>query len=447
MHYLPLTPQDEKDILARLGVTSFPELLDQVIPKELQYHGKCGLPDAVSEYGVRKILKGLADKNISCDECISFLGAGVYDHYIPAIINSLLARSEFYTAYTPYQAEVSQGTLQTIFEYQSVICELTGMDIANASMYDGGSGLAEACHMACTITRKKKVILADLIHPFYKKITHTYTQECGVEIVTCPSRDGVVDLENLEKLIDDSTSCVCIQHPNFYGYLENVSDIERLVHKQGALLISVIDPISLGVITPPGEYNADIALGEGQALGIPQGFGGPLLGIFTARQKYVRSIPGRIVGETTDVDGKRGYVLTLQTREQHIRREKATSNICTNEALCALSALIYLCSLGKQGIIDVGNLCISKSHYLYNKMKELKGISLAYDREFFKEFVVSVEKPAVHVLDALLKYKIFGGVPLSIFDKNLENQFLVSVTEKRTKAEIDTYVDCLSKVL
>lgn len=447
MHYLPLTPQDEKDILARLGVTSFPELLDQVIPKELQYHGKCGLPDAVSEYGVRKILKGLADKNISCDECISFLGAGVYDHYIPAIINSLLARSEFYTAYTPYQAEVSQGTLQTIFEYQSVICELTGMDIANASMYDGGSGLAEACHMACTITRKKKVILADLIHPFYKKITHTYTQECGVEIVTCPSRDGVVDLENLEKLIDDSTSCVCIQHPNFYGYLENVTDIERLVHKQGALLISVIDPISLGVITPPGEYNADIALGEGQALGIPQGFGGPLLGIFTARQKYVRSIPGRIVGETTDVDGKRGYVLTLQTREQHIRREKATSNICTNEALCALSALIYLCSLGKQGIIDVGNLCISKSHYLYNKMKELKGISLAYDREFFKEFVVSVEKPAVHVLDALLKYKIFGGVPLSIFDKNLENQFLVSVTEKRTKAEIDTYVDCLSKVL
>ncbi|MGB3339904.1 MAG: aminomethyl-transferring glycine dehydrogenase subunit GcvPA [bacterium] len=447
MHYLPLTPQDEKDILMRLGVSSFSELLDQIIPKDLQYNGKCGLPDAVSEYDVRKVLRQLANQNICSDEYVSFLGAGIYDHYIPAIVDSLLSRSEFYTAYTPYQAEVSQGTLQTIFEYQSVITELVGMDIANASMYDGGSGLAEACHMACTITGRKKVILADLIHPFYQKITHTYTQECGVEIVVCPSKDGIVDLEILEKLLDDSASCFCIQHPNFYGLLENVSDIERIVHKHGALFVSVVDPISLGIIAPPGEYNADIAVGEGQALGIPQGFGGPLLGIFAARQKYVRSIPGRIVGETTDVDGKRGYVLTLQTREQHIRREKATSNICTNEALCALSALIYLCSLGKQGIIDVGNLCVSKSHYLHKRIMELKGIKPLYKQEFFKEFLVSTEKPTHQVLDALLQYRIFGGVPLSIFDKKLKNQLLISVTEQRSKAEIDMFVDCLSKVL
>ncbi len=447
MHYLPLTPQDEKDMLVKLGVSSFSELLDQIIPKDLQYSGKCGLPDAVSEYDVRKVLNGLSHQNTNSDEYISFLGAGVYDHYVPSIIDSLISRSEFYTAYTPYQAEVSQGTLQTIFEYQSVICELTGMDIANASMYDGGSGLAEACHMACTVTGRKKIILADLIHPFYQKITHTYTRECGVEIAVCPSKNGVVDIEILKGLLDDRTSCFCIQHPNFYGLLENVSEIERIVHNHGALFISVVDPISLGIIKPPGEYSADIAVGEGQALGISQGFGGPLLGIFTARQKYVRSVPGRIVGETTDVDGKRGYVLTLQTREQHIRREKATSNICTNEALCALSGLIYLCSLGRQGIVDVGNLCVSKSHYLYNRIMELKGIRPLYKQEFFKEFVVSTEKPAYQVVDALLQYKIFGGVPLSVFDRKLENQLLISVTEQRSKAEIDMFVDYLSKVL
>lgn len=447
MHYLPLTPQDEKDILTRLGVSSFSDLLDQIIPKDLQHQGQCGLPDAVSECGVRKILKELANQNYNSSEYVSFLGAGVYDHYIPAIIDSLLLRSEFYTAYTPYQAEVSQGTLQSIFEYQSVVCELTGMDIANASMYDGGSGLAEACHMACAITRKNKVILADLIHPFYQKITHTYTQECGVEILGCPSKDGLIDMKSLEGLIDDKTSCVCIQHPNFYGFLENIAEIEQIVHKHGALLIAVIDPVSLGVVVPPGEYNADIAVGEGQALGIAQGFGGPLLGIFASRQKYIRLLPGRIVAETTDVDGKRGYVLTLQTREQHIRREKATSNICTNEALCALSSLIYLCSLGKQGIIDIGNLCVSKSHYLFNRIKELKGIKPAFEQEFFKEFVVETDKPANQILDSLLQYKIFGGVPLSVFDKNLKNQFLISVTEKRTKDEIDEYINALSTIL
>ncbi len=445
MHYLPLTSQDEKEILDRLGVASFKELIDHIVPKDLQYHEKCGLPTQMSEIEVRKLLGKLAGKNYN--KYISFLGAGIYDHYIPAIVDALISRSEFYTAYTPYQAEVSQGTLQTIFEYQSVICELTGMEVANASMYDGGSALAEACHMASSIKGKNKVILSDLINPLYIEIVKTYTKECDVQIVLCPSKDGVIDCNALNGLLDENTSCVAVQQPNFYGYLERMPDIEALVHSTDALFIAVVDPLSLGIISPPGEYNADIAVGEGQAMGIPQGFGGPLLGIFTSKMEFVRSLPGRIVGETTDVDGKRGYVLTLQTREQHIRREKATSNICTNEALLALSSLIYLCSLGRQGIIEISNLCLNKSHYLYNRLKEIKGVKPAFEKEFFKEFVVETEKPAQEVLDAMLKHNIFGGIPLSRFNKNLKNQILIAVTEKRSKEEMDKYVDCLSRVL
>jgi glycine dehydrogenase subunit 1 len=447
MQYLPLTPQDEKEMLARIGVSSFEELIDKIIPKDLQYNGEISMPKAVSESEVRKILGELARKNTNTDDFLSFLGAGVYDHYIPAIIDSLISRSEFYTAYTPYQAEVSQGTLQTIFEYQTVICELTGMDVSNASMYDGGSALAEACHMANTIKNRNKVILSDLIHPSYQKITKTYTHECGVEIVQCPAKDGLTDIDALKKLVDGDTSCVCIQQPNFYGFLESMGEIEKIVHEKEALLIAVVDPISLGVVKPPGEYNADIVVGEGQALGIPQGFGGPLLGIFASKMDFVRHMPGRIVGETTDIEGKRGFVLTLQTREQHIRREKATSNICTNEALMALCALIYLCTLGKQGIVDVGNLCLAKSHYLRDRLKELNGIKIAYEQEFFKEFLVETVKPAKEILDALLEQKIFGGVPLSLFDEKLQNLFLVAVTERRTKEELDTYTKALSAVL
>jgi glycine dehydrogenase subunit 1 len=447
MHYLPLTPQDEKEMLVRIGVSSFKELIDQIVPQHLQYHGEIPIPEAVSESEVRKILGELAGKNLNTADYLSFLGAGVYDHYIPAIIDSLISRSEFYTAYTPYQAEVSQGTLQSIFEYQSVICELTGMEVSNASMYDAGSALAEACHMANTIKGRDRVILSDLIHPFYQRITKTYTHECGVEIVQCPVKDGVTDIDALAGLVDGETSCVCIQQPNFYGLLESMTKIEKIVHENGALLIAVVDPISLGVVMPPGEYKADIVVGEGQALGVPQSFGGPLLGIFAAKKDFVRYMPGRIVGETTDVDGKRGFVLTLQTREQHIRREKATSNICTNEALLALCALIYLCTLGKQGIIDAGNLCLSKSHYLRDKLKGLKGIKVVYEQEFFKEFLVETEKPAKEVLDSLLEQKIFGGVPLSMFDEKRENQFLIAVTEKRTKEELDLFADYLSKIL
>ncbi len=446
MHYLPLTPQDEQQILQRLGVNSFSELIDRIIPREIQFGGKVGLPEAVSEMEARKILQSIAEANLNANDFVSFLGAGVYDHYIPAIVDTIVSRSEFYTAYTPYQAEVSQGTLQSIFEYQSVICELTKMEVANASMYDGGSALAEACHMACAVSNKHKIILSGLIHPFYQKVVRTYTKECGVEIVIVPQKNGVTDIENLAGLVDEDTACVAVQHPNFLGNLESPKEIGEIVHKKGALFISVFDPISLGIVAPPGEYNADIAVGEGQGMGIAQGFGGPLLGIFATKMEYVRYMPGRVVGETVDVEGKRGFVLTLQAREQHIRREKATSNICTNEALCALSSLVYLCTLGKQGIVEVANQCFSKSHYLYNRLSETRCFKPLYDVEFFREFVVETPIPAKEIVDIMLKHKIFAGVPLSIFDNSFMNQLLIAVTEKRTKQEIDTFVDLLQNI-
>ncbi|OPX18000.1 glycine dehydrogenase (aminomethyl-transferring) [candidate division WOR-3 bacterium 4484_100] len=447
MHYLPLTPQDETTILKRLGLNSFEELLNQIIPPEIQYRGKIGLPDADSEVEVRKVVRSLAKQNLHTDDYISFLGAGIYDHYIPAIIDQIILRSEYYTAYTPYQAEVSQGTLQTIFEYQSAICELTKMDIANASMYDAGSALAEACHMAHTIKKRKKVILSELIHPFYLKIVHTYLKECDIEIVICPADEGLTNIDKLSKLIDENTDCVCVQHPNFYGNLESVNALEEITHNAGALFIPVVDPISLGVISPPGEYNADIVVGEGQAMGISQGFGGPLLGFLASKKEFVRYLPGRIVGETVDVEGKRGFVLTLQTREQHIRREKATSNICTNEALCALSSLIYLSTLGRQGIKEVACQCFSKSHYLYKHIKNLQGIRPAFSQEFFKEFLVKTEKPADDIIRALIDKKIFAGVALSHFNPEQKNYMLIAVTEKRTRQELDHYIETLSQII
>ena len=447
MHYLPLTPQDEKTILKRLGLNSFEELLNQIIPPEIQYQGKIGLPESDSEIEARKVVRDLAKQNLHTDDYISFLGAGIYDHYIPAIIDQIILRSEYYTAYTPYQAEVSQGTLQTIFEYQSAICELTKMDITNASMYEAGSALAEACHMAHTIKKRKKVILSELIHPFYLKIIYTYLKECGIEIMTCPADGGITNIDKLSKLIDENTDCVCVQHPNFYGNLEPVNALEEIIHHVGALFIPVVDPISLGIISPPGEYNADIVVGEGQAMGISQGFGGPLLGFFASKKEFVRYLPGRIVGETVDVEGKRGFVLTLQTREQHIRREKATSNICTNEALCALSSLIYLSTFGRQGIKEVASQCFSKSHYLYKHIKNLQGIRPAFPQEFFKEFLVKTEKPADDIIRALIDKKFFAGVALSHFNPEQKNYMLIAVTEKRTKQELDHYIESLSQII
>ncbi len=444
MQYLPLTPQDEQDILVRLKVPSFEALLDQIIPPEIQHRQAIGLPEAVSEDEVRSILKNLAGTNRSTEEFTSYLGAGVYDHYLPAVVNDIISRSEFYTAYTPYQAEVSQGTLQAIFEYQSVICQLTGLGISNASMYDGGSALAEACHMANSIRNKNRIILSDLIHPYYRRVVQTYTQECCIEVATCPSHNGALDLDALRDLLKKDASCVALQQPNFYGYLEDMAGIEPIVHGRGALLVAAVDPLSLGVISPPSEYKADIAVGEGQGMGIAQGFGGPLLGIFAAQPEFARFMPGRIVGETVDLEGKRGFVLTLQTREQHIRREKATSNICTNEALCALSSLIYLCTLGKQGIVELGELCLSKSHYLRDRLAGAGGVRPLYGSNFFKEFVVETDQPVREIVDRMLEKKIFAGVPLSLFDPSDQHRMIIAVTERRTREEMDRYVEGLT---
>jgi len=374
------------------------------------------------------------------------LGGGAYDHFIPAIVDHIISRSEYYTAYTPYQAEVSQGTLQTIYEFQSLICELTGMDVSNASMYDGATATAEAALLAHAHTGRVEVLVAGSLNPNYRKVINTYCGSIKMKVSTLPSVEGLIDVEETKKKLSDKVASVIIQIPNFFGLLEDVLKIEPLVHSVGALLVLVCDPISLGIFKTPGEYNADIAVGEGQALGGNLNLGGPYLGYFAAKRFLVRRMPGRIVAATTDTRGQKGFVMTLQTREQHIRREKATSNICTNEALCALSACVYLSIMGKLGIRKVAELCLQKSHYAAEQISRIDGFKKRFDALFFKEFVIETPLPPKKVIRSLLKRGIFAGVDLGLFDRKLKNQLLICVTEKRTKEEIDRLVDELRKL-
>lgn len=446
--FTPHTTEDKKQMLEKIGVKSFDELIS-VIPDKLRFKGKLDLPEPMSELEIAKHCSDIANKNSNQKDFISFLGGGVYDHYVPALINHILLRSEFYTAYTPYQAEVSQGTLQAIYEYQSLICELFGMDVSNAGMYDGASAFAEACHMARSITKKNKILIADTIHPYYKKVIETYTHGLNIPIINCGCEDvssGRVDISHFEKMIDNDTAAVLVQHPNFFGILEPVKELAEIAHKNGALFIVCTDPISLGLLTPPGNYNADIAVGEGQALGISASNGGPLLGILTCRKDYIRMLPGRLVGQTTDIEGKTGYVLVLQTREQHIRRDKATSNICTNEALCALAATIYLSIMGRQGIKQVAQESYAKSHYLAKEIIKLNGFELAFNQPFFKEFVIKTELAPDYIISELLKENIFAGIDLSRFNDKWQNLMLVCATEKRTKHEIDKFIKLLKEL-
>lgn len=444
MPYIPNTDEDRKEMLRRIGVSSFDELLSE-IPEELRFNGEYNLGKELSEYEAKKELEHIACKNRTTKELISFLGAGVYDHFIPSVVNTISSRSEFSTAYTPYQAEVSQGTLQAIFEFQSMICELFCMDVANASMYDGATALAEAAHMAVNINQKREIILFDTIHPHYQKTIKTYTKGNDIIIKTVPySVKGSIELEKLVKVVSENTSAVLVQHPNFFGILEEIDEIEHIVHKNGALLISAVHPLTLGVIKSPGEYNADIAVSEGQPLGMTQSYGGPLLGLFTAKKEFIRKMPGRIISETVDIEGKRGFVMTLQTREQHIRREKATSNICTNEGLCALRAAVYLSLLGKEGTREVSELIYEKSHYLAQEINKLDGYSLAFpDAPFFLEFVVKTEKPAEEILKKTEKKGVFAGFNLERIRDEWKNLILVAVTEKKTKEEMDRFTNIL----
>jgi glycine dehydrogenase subunit 1 len=442
MSYVPNTDLNRKEMLNRIGVSGMDELL-QAIPQSIRLKDDLRLPPPLSEPELTRLMQELARRNTDSGRAICFLGGGAYDHFVPAIVDHIISRSEFYTAYTPYQAEVSQGTLQSIYEFQSLICELTGMEVANASMYDGATAAAEAALLAHGHTGRSQILVAESVNPNYRKVIDTYCCSIKMNVDAIPSSQGLTDPDRLREKMSDNVACVVVQTPNFLGLLENVKEMEPVVHSSGALLILVCDPISLGILRTPGEFNADIAVGEGQVLGNSLNLGGPYLGYFAARQSLIRKMPGRIVAATTDTKGRRGFVMTLQTREQHIRREKATSNICTNQALCALAACVYLSVMGKSGIKKVAELCLQKSHYAAEQIAGIEGFSLSYVSPFFKEFAVNTPVPPGMIMNALREKGIFAGLDLSSFDPKLKNRLLVSVTEKRTKEEIDLLVDGL----
>ncbi len=446
MSYVPNTEHDRAEMLRRIGVETFEDLI-RCVPDSVRLKEELKLPQAISELELSKLLAGLSSRNKDTSQIVTFLGGGAYDHFIPAAVDHMISRSEYYTAYTPYQAEVSQGTLQTIYEFQSLICELTGMDVANASMYDGATAVAEAALLAHAETRRGEILAAGSLNPNYREVLSTYCQSLGLKVKTLPFVEGLIDLEVLKKNVSEKVACVIVQSPNFFGSIENIDQIEPLTHSVGALLILACDPISLGILRTPGEYNADIAVGEGQAMGNYLSFGGPYLGYFVCKRNLIRRMPGRIAGATTDTRGRRGFVLTLQTREQHIRREKATSNICTNQALCALASCVYLSLLGKSGIKRVAELCLQKSHYACDEITKIEGFKKRFGAPFFKEFVVETPVPPKRLIRSLMKRNLFAGIDLAQFDRKLKNCLLVCVTEKRTKEEIDFLVDELRKLV
>ena len=447
MRYISNTPAEQKAMLDVIGAQSIEELLARV-PAKARLARPLSLPEAAAEMDLIAEMRGLASTNADADGYTCFLGAGSYDHFVPGVINHMILRGEFFTAYTPYQPEASQGTLRTIYEYQTMMAELTAMDVANASIYDGGSSLAEAALMAASVTGRTEIVLAAGVNPLYRHVTATYCDGPRVKLRTAPAHDGALDLEAARGLVDaKKTAALVIQTPNFYGCLEDVAAAAEIAHAAGALLVVVADPVNLGVLEGPGRLGADIVVGEGQGLGVPMSFGGPNLGVFAAKKELVRRMPGRLVGATVDLDGQRGFVLTLQTREQHIRRAKATSNICTNVALCALMATIYVSTMGKRGLVEVGELSAAKAHYAAERLTRIPGVSLRFAAPFFKEFTLKLPVSPDRVVGKLLKQRILAGVPLKRFDKTLGDCLLVAVTEKRTRAEIDAFGDALAKAV
>lgn len=449
MNYIPITDADRELMLKAIGKRSLDELFD-IIPRSVRAP-RLNIPPPLSEIELVRTMNALAQRNAHALDYACFLGAGAYHHFTPAVVRHLAARSEFYTAYTPYQPEISQGTLQTIFEYQTVVCQLTGMEVANASMYDGATALAEAAILAHKVTQRSKVIVVPTIHPDYLAVLRTYTAQLGLAVVSDWDggdfiHAGNVSVARAAQAVDEKTACLIVQHPNFLGCLEDVEELAQMAHKAGALFVVAVDPLSLGLLKPPGSYGADVVVGEGQPLGNPLSFGGPYLGIFATREEYLRLMPGRVVGQTVDGKGQRGYVLTLQTREQHIRREKATSNICTNAALNALAALIYITVMGKQGIRRVAELCLQKAHYAAERIGRIPGFSLAHSAPFFKEFVVRCPKPPGELNAELLKHRIIGGYELGRFDRRLSDCMLLCVTEINNREQIDKLVEALSEV-
>ncbi len=440
--YLPHTKEDIESMLATIGVNHLEDLFED-IPESIRLDERLQLNGPMSELEVSKKIKDLAGRNLGVEDLVCFLGAGAYDHYIPSIIHHLTSRSEFYTAYTPYQPEISQGTLQVIFEYQSMMCELTGMDVSNASLYDGATATAEGAFMACASTRRNKIAVSKTVNPNIRKVLNTYMAYKGIELIEIEETNGVTDVEDLRGKMNKEVAGVIVQSPNFFGIIEDVSEVETITHDAKGLLLMNVDPISLAILKSPGECGADIAIGEGQGLGNPLNYGGPYLGFIACTKKLMRKLPGRIVGQTEDIEGKRGFVLTLQAREQHIRREKATSNITSNQALNALIAAIYLTTLGKEGLKEVANLCLQKAHYAAKRIEALNGYKLQFDGPFFKEFVVTCEDEISKVNDALLQEGILGGYELGKDYEQHKQSMLLCVTEKRTKEQIDQLANVL----
>lgn len=437
--YIGNTTDDRQQMLNEIGYKDIDSLF-RAVPDSVRLKEKLKIPEALSEMELIKKIKSLSDKNFNSDEYVCFMGAGAYDHYIPSAIDQLIMRQEFYTAYTPYQPEISQGTLQAIFEYQTMISELTGLPVANASMYDGATALAEASAMSCEATRRKEVLVASSVHPESRRTLNTYAKFRNITVKEISYENGQISLEELNTKINDNTAAVIIQNPNFFGIIEDVEKIAEITHKNKSLLVLSADPISLSILKSPGEMGADIAVGEGQPLGNSLNFGGPYLGFMAVTEKLMRKMPGRIVGQTTDKEGRRGFVLTLQTREQHIRREKATSNICSNQALNALQATMYLTFMGKEGLKKVAKLCLNKSHYAYSELIKTNKFKPLFTAPFFKEFAVISDKPVSDLNEKLLKSNIIGGYNIEIDYPELKNAYLLAVTEKRTKEEIDAFV-------
>ena len=430
--YTPNTDDDRQRMLDAIGVRSFDDLVAD-IPAEHR-NPPIDLPPPTSELELRREIGAMAEQNAVPGDYACFLGAGSYRHFIPAIVRSVATRSEFMTAYTPYQPEVSQGTLQAHYEFQSLVCQLTGMEVANAGMYDGATSMAEAALMAARVTKRDRVAVLDTVSPAYRQVLETFLDSQGIAIDTCSPGSVQVGAE---------TACLLVQQPNFFGYFEDLEEMAEAAHSAGALLVVATDLTSLGMFRPPSEYDADIVVAEGQAIGVPPTFGGPYVGIFACKQKYVRQMPGRVVGKTVDTRGRDGYVLTLQTREQHIRRERATSNICTAVGLIALMTTLYMSSLGKQGLRRVAELCYHKAHYAASLIEKIPGYSLPLTGAYFREFVVECPRPVAEINNALLERKIIGGLDVGEY---VPNGMLVCCTEMNTKEEIDRFAEALAEV-
>lgn len=447
MAYLANTPDDRKVMLDAIGIDSVDRLFDAV-PPEFRLTRPLNIAAPLSELELTQGVADIIGRNLGADRRVCFLGGGCYDHFIPAVVDQLASRGEFYTSYTPYQAEASQGTLQAVFEYQSLIAELTGMEISNASLYDGGSAVAEAVLMAMSSTKRfGRVVTAASVHPEYRQVLSTYLTHLEPQIITVPATSGRVDLDEFAASIDDDTAAILIQQPNFFGQLEDIEAMIDAAHRKGALAIVHFDPISLGLLKRPGDLGADIVVAEGQSLGNPMSFGGPFLGIMACREEYVRKMPGRIVGQTTDRNGKRCWVLTLQTREQHIRREKATSNICTNQGLLALRSSIYLAVMGPSGLRQSAELSTRKAHVLASRLSSLPGVSLAFQGPFFKEFAIRAPGDPAQLLAEVGNRGYHGGIALGRWYPELEDAILIAVTEKRSTSEIDGLAEAYADAL